>query len=505
MVNAITEPDNAIVSETTALDNFYLTYADLGGTNTFSWLFPGYPQVGEPGYDLIWSDEFNAGSSPDVNNWTMETGYGDFGWGNNEWQLFTTSPDNVRVENGNLVITADCPTAPVCGVRDDTITSGRINSLNKFEFKYGKIQARIKPPVGLASWPAFWMLGANFPDVGWPFSGEIDVMEMHNFYSNEYTTHFTMHWCDDSIQTSPTCLPDGSGWTYISQFKTFAESLGNDFHIFEAEWNSGQMIGKIDGITYFTLAIDPVNMDEFQKEFFVILNVAMGGTLGSGGNPPTGLETWPQTMLVDYVRVYQLIGGDGTYTIGGGGSAGPNLLSNPGFESPDASGGDIYCSTGWTCFNPGNYTNNTAGPSFGPVSHDTPGAQSLKQYGIDGGAYQEVSVTPGETYTATAWAMNWQGDPLNNLGILQLTFRDAGGNQIGPAFENFVDSVDDGTNIYLPLQDGADVSDWTEVSVTGDAPAGAVSARLLLLHVLTPPAPGSGTVRWDDASLSVTN
>ncbi len=101
------------------------------------------------------------------------------------------------------------------------------------------------------------------------------------------------------------------------------------------------MIGKIDGITYFTLAIDPVNMDEFLKEFYVILNVAMGGTLGSGENPPTGLETWPQTMLVDYVRVYQLIGGDGTYTIGGGGTPGPNLLTNDSFETPDASGGDV--------------------------------------------------------------------------------------------------------------------------------------------------------------------
>jgi len=184
------------------------------------------------------------------------------------------------------------------------------------------------------------------------------------------------------------------------------------------------------------------------------------------------------------------------------GGGGTNLLINGGFESPDASAGDVYCSTDWTCFNPGNFTNNTAGPGFGPVSHDTPGSQSLKQYGVDGGAYQEVAITPGETYTASAWAMNWQGDPLNNLGILQLTFRDAGGNQIGSAFENFVDSVDDGTNIYLPVQDGADISDWTEVTASGVAPAGAVSARLLLLHVLTPPSPGGGTVRWDDASIT---
>jgi len=183
-------------------------------------------------------------------------------------------------------------------------------------------------------------------------------------------------------------------------------------------------------------------------------------------------------------------------------SGSANLLTNGGFESPDASGGDIYCSTGWTCFNDGNFTNNTTGPSFGPVSHDTPGLQSLKQFGIDAGAFQDVAVTGGTTYEASVWAMNWVGDPLNNLGILQLSFRDAGGNVTGPLFENFVDPIDDGVNIYLPVQDGADISDWTLVTAMGMAPADAVSARLLLLHVLTPPAPGNGTVRWDDASIS---
>jgi beta-glucanase (GH16 family) len=522
VVNAITEPDNAIVSETTALDNFYLTYADLGGTNTFTWLFPGYPQVGEPGYDLIWSDEFNAGSSPDVNNWTMETGYGDNGWGNNEWQLYTTSPDNVRVENGNLVITADCPTAPVCGVRDGTVTSGRINTLNKFEFKYGKIQARIKPPVGLGSWPAFWMLGANYPDVGWPFSGEIDVMEIHNAYSDENTSHFTMHWCDQSKQNPATpdiCYPGNEGWTYDSQFITFAESLGNDFHIFEADWDSGQMIGKIDGITYFTLTIDPVNMDEFLKEFFVILNVAMGGTLGSADQPPSGLETWPQTMLVDYVRVYQLTGGDGTYTIGGGGSAGPNLLTNQSFELPDASGGDQGgCAggdlAGWSYFNC-NYissntrNNNPPGTYYSPGAHD--GSQLLKQFGGDAGVFQTIAAAPGDTVNASAYAMSWSGDAFNNVGLLQIFFLDAGGNNISGGYTPFVQVVAaapavGGTPDYvLSPQDGADLTDWTLMEVSAVAPAGTVEAKIQMIHILESTTPAGGALWWDDASLSVTN
>jgi len=254
-------------------------------------------------YELIFSDEFDSGAMPSPDTWNMETGYGDNGWGNNEWQLYTTSPDNVRVEDGNLVINALCPTPP-CGIRDDTITSARINTQDKFEFRYGRIEARIKPPVGKAAWPAFWALGANFPEIGWPRSGEIDFMEMHNAFSNDRTTHFTMHWCDEEVQAPETCsFPEG--WVFNTRFRTFDESLGDDFHVFEAEWDETKIVGKIDGIVYYTKAIDPDKMEEFQREFFLILNVAMGGTLGSDNQPPTGTETYPQTMLVDYVRVYQ--------------------------------------------------------------------------------------------------------------------------------------------------------------------------------------------------------
>jgi beta-glucanase (GH16 family) len=267
--------------------------------------------VGGVAYDLVFADEFDSGTSPSAENWTIETGYGpdNDGWGNNEWQLYTDSPDNVRVEGGNLVLSAQCPEAP-CDLRDGSITSGKINSLGKFDFKFGKVEARIKPPVGEAAWPAFWSLGTNFPTIGWPYSGEIDFMEMHNAFSDEMTTHFTMHWCDDSIQAPEPCShPDG--WVYDSQYKTFDESLGDDFHLFQAEWDENAIIGKIDGMVYFTKAINPATMEEFLKEFYLILNVAMGGTLGSNNQPPNGTETYPQTMLVDYVRVYQRVGGPG--------------------------------------------------------------------------------------------------------------------------------------------------------------------------------------------------
>jgi len=305
---------NAFVIEVTGGDaDFYLDNIFVSNTC----LEPGACNAtvnskDEPAiYSLVWSDEFD-GSTLSSDNWGIETGYGgNFGWGNDEWQLYTTSPDNVSVQGGNLVLSAQCASPPACGIRDGSITSARINTLNKFAFKYGKVEARLKPPVGKGAWPAFWMLGKNFPDVGWPRTGEIDIMEMNNRYSNERTTHFTMHYCDDAISSNP-CQYD-PGWEYVTAYKTFPYSLGDDFHVFSAEWDADGVTGKIDGITYFYLAIAPGRMDEFLEEFFVILNVAIGGTLGGA---PDASTPWPQTMLVDYVRVYQRDGGDGTYTIG---------------------------------------------------------------------------------------------------------------------------------------------------------------------------------------------
>lgn len=256
-------------------------------------------------YQLVFQDEFNVGDSPSREFWTVETGYGagNDGWGNDEWQLYSDSPDNVSVKDGKLVLSVQCPVAP-CGVRDGTITSGKINSREKFSFKYGKVEARIKPPVGKAAWPALWALGVNHPEVGWPRSGEIGFMEVHNFYSDEKTAHFMIHWCDETKQAPEPCgFPNG--WVYEDQFLELEHSLGDDFHLFEAEWDEKQIVGKIDGITYFTRAIEPGTMEEFHREFFLIMNVAMGGRVANGDQPPSGLETYPQTMLVDYIRVYQ--------------------------------------------------------------------------------------------------------------------------------------------------------------------------------------------------------
>ncbi|MFK7885283.1 MAG: family 16 glycosylhydrolase [Gammaproteobacteria bacterium] len=302
-------PGAMLISNDEALSNFYATYAEMGGIDTFGFAFAGFPPVGgDTGFELIFSDEFNTDGAPDASKWNFETGYGsnNSGWGNNEWQLYTTATDNVRVEDGNLVIQARCDTPP-CGVRDGTVTSARLNTKDKFEFKFGKVIARIKPPVGEGSWPAFWSLGANFPETPWPRAGEIDFMEMFPTVSNDRTTHFTMHWCDQTIQAPETCsFPEGR--VFDSQSREFPQALGDDFHIFEADWNGTQITGKMDGVDVFSRNIEAATMEEFLREFFLILNVAMGGTLGSDNQPPSGDEVWPQTMLVDYVRVFQRTG-----------------------------------------------------------------------------------------------------------------------------------------------------------------------------------------------------
>jgi beta-glucanase (GH16 family) len=249
----------------------------------------------EPVLEQVWADEFIENSPPNWGKWNYETGYGlgDNGWGNDEWQLYTSSEDNVHVEDGLLVITADCPSGS-CEQRDGSITSGRITTKDKFSFKYGRVQARIKPPTGKGIWPAFWMLGTNFDTVGWPKSGEIDIMEVHNRYSDDKTTHFAIHWWDEKAD------PPGAGLFY--QDKALAEPLSDDFHIFELDWNENRIIGKIDGLKYFMKPIDPVTMSEFNKEFYLILNVAVGGTLGG---EPDATTQWPQKMLVDWVRVFR--------------------------------------------------------------------------------------------------------------------------------------------------------------------------------------------------------
>lgn len=268
-----------------------------------------------------------------ASNWRVETGYGDNGWGNDEWQNYTSSTDNLYLENGALVISAQCSTGGTCsdqGVnkRTGAITSARINSKNKLHVRYGSVSARIKMPSGIGTWPAFWMLGADIDELRWPDAGEIDIVEMHYKFSDTRTTHFTTHWSAPNYAAgeNPTCsglipgVNPGEQQHCFTDTKTFDDPLDvpitDDFHIFEVVWNENSIIGKIDGVTYYTLAIDSETMEEFQKDYFMILNIAVGGTLG--GTPDASMDwTNPDqtNMLVDWVRVFERVQPDSSTLI----------------------------------------------------------------------------------------------------------------------------------------------------------------------------------------------
>ena len=231
-----------------------------------------------------WSDEFDgpANTAPDASKWTFDLGGG--GWGNQELQIYTNLTDNVRLDGqGNLVIRIlSMPTG---------ITSARLKTQGRFTSHFGRIEARIKLPAGQGIWPAFWMLGADIASVGWPACGEIDVMEHRGREpsTNYGVVHGSGYSAGNSVSARYT-LPGG---------QTFAQG----FHVFAIQWASRTITFSVDGTTYATVtpaSLPPGATWVFDKPFFLILNVAVGGTFP--GNPDA-TTTYPQEMIVDYVRV----------------------------------------------------------------------------------------------------------------------------------------------------------------------------------------------------------
>ena len=226
--------------------------------------------------DLFWADEFDINGAPNPANWTYDLGTGDSGWGNNELQSYTSNADNVIVEDGILKITAKADGA--------SYTSARIKSVDLFEFTYGRVEVRAKLPAAQGTWPAIWMLGANFETVGWPTSGEIDIMEQTGQDKN--TTLGTLHY------------PGMSGGNANGGATQVATST-SEFHNYSVEWTPDVIKIVVDGDVFHTV----INSDAlpFNSDFFFILNVAMGGSLGGDVDPAFTEDT----MEIDYVRVYQ--------------------------------------------------------------------------------------------------------------------------------------------------------------------------------------------------------
>lgn len=242
---------------------------------------------------LVWAEEFDSGTLPDANTWNHDIGA--TGWGNRELQEYTDDPSNARLENGHLVITArrQQDGAP--------FTSARIHSQDKLEFQYGILVARIKlPDLGDGLWPAFWALGADFSEVGWPDCGELDVMELGH---------------SEAIRKDLVNRRVGSAahWEHKGEHAVYHESLDtpadldDGFHIFRMTWTPEFVRTSVDGEPIWTMDLRErscKDCSEFHQPFFIILNLAVGGAYPGRLAPEEITAPLPAEMLVDYVRLY---------------------------------------------------------------------------------------------------------------------------------------------------------------------------------------------------------
>lgn len=236
---------------------------------------------------LVWSDEFNNNGIPDSSKWNYDLGANN-GWGNNEQQAYTRLPQNIRIENGKLIIEAH---------RDSTegkaYSSARIVSKGKGDWLYGRIEVRAKLPYGRGTWPAIWMLPTDWEYGGWPASGEIDIME-HVGY-NQDSVFGTIHTASyNHIKHT-----EKSG-------KVLVQDAAANFHVYAVNWTKDKIDFFVDDQLYYTATRsenDTFKEWPFDKRFHLLMNIAVGGNWG--GKMGIDESIWPQKMEVDYVRVYQ--------------------------------------------------------------------------------------------------------------------------------------------------------------------------------------------------------
>jgi beta-glucanase (GH16 family) len=236
-------------------------------------------------WQLVWQDEFDgpAGQSPDPAKWDYDIGTD---WGNAQLEYDTDRPENVSLDgNGHLAIIARQES-----YEGRNFTSARIVTRGLFEPTYGRFEARIKLPWGQGIWPAFWLLGANIEEVGWPACGEIDIMEYRG--QEVSRVHGSVHGPGYSAAEAVT-----------RRFDLIRDRFDTDFHIFAVEWGTDFINFFVDGTFY--QEVTPGDLSGtwvFDHPFYIILNVAVGG---NWVGPPNANTVFPQTMLIDWVRVYE--------------------------------------------------------------------------------------------------------------------------------------------------------------------------------------------------------
>lgn len=264
--------------------NRMVVRAVMGGTPGLAWyhIFTTTKPTQAPPAEytkLVWSDDFNTDGAPDATKWIYDLGRGDSGWGNNEEQNYTNSATNVIVQGGSLKITAKKEASGGANY-----SSARLKTDGKFKFTYGKIEIRAKLPTGLGTWPAIWMLGSNYATKPWPACGEIDIME--HVGKNQNVILSTLHY------------PGHSGGKGNTGSKTIP-NVSTEFHVYKAVWSPASVTTFVDDVQIHSVPND--GSLPFNSDFFLILNVAMGGNLGGNIDP----AFTQSTMEVDYIKVYQ--------------------------------------------------------------------------------------------------------------------------------------------------------------------------------------------------------
>ncbi|MEO0459302.1 MAG: glycoside hydrolase family 16 protein [Myxococcota bacterium] len=287
-----------------------------------------------PGFAQIFADEFNLpeGVSPDPAKWTYDIGIGENGWGNNEQQYYTDATDNVSMDGqGNLVITArEIPEELRTDFENRVYSSARIKTQGLFEHEYGIFEARIQLPSGQGMWPAFWMLGDDIDRVGWPRTGEIDIMEYNGALPDEVSAavHGPGFNADASIfrkYRQPERDANGEALT-AEDGDVVTVNFDEGFHTYTVQWDPAIITWFVDGDEFFRLSAEEVqataaaNCEDgsieggcagfsrrdrwpFDHPFFMLLNVAVGGTFVQNQLPVEG--QLPQSMKIDYVRVFE--------------------------------------------------------------------------------------------------------------------------------------------------------------------------------------------------------
>jgi len=255
---------------------FYVVVTATTGTGTESKTIEIIVDIKSNIPGLVWADEFEVNGAPDPTNWTFETGAG--GWGNNELQYYTNRSQNAQVTGGSLKITAVKE-----NFNGSPYTSARLVTKDKFEFKYGRVEIRAKLPTGGGTWPALWMLGNDINSIGWPACGEIDIMEHVGNQQNKI--HGTLHY------------PERFGGNGVTSTITIP-NVSTAFNVYKLDWSATSIKMYVNDQLFFnvpnTLSIP------FNKDFFMIVNIAMGGNFGGAIDP----AFTSSSMEIDYIRVF---------------------------------------------------------------------------------------------------------------------------------------------------------------------------------------------------------